>query len=285
MSINPATTRTKSNGLAKDNPFAAPRTLEMPEEIEAPSGCLVRAPVSIDNAAALAGLDLIVSFPRYALECVGVEIGADAARFTLESQEREGYVRVSMADAVALDEGAAELVALVFRVVGDETTDSNPAPVVRVNYAELKGELGESFRWFTTVEREDCTIVVLKPGPCPESKKRDGDHEADGGGPLAGASYGAPGAAVDDGGSPVVEERAAVSDRRALENVDDDDALRGNEHGPEGEKDLDGASPRVTARCGCLTDQGMDGMRVRLAEWLLVGVSLLLLLMLARNRP
>ena len=161
LPINPGE---KHAHRAKD--FEGLRRLSMPDK-EIPTGCTFTLPVYLDNAASVAGMDLVVSFPKTELECTNVHTTHDTGRFEIESSRQGGYVRLSMGETGSLEAGPTTMVQLEFLVLGEPTDDTmNPAPRVRMNYAELKGDLGESFRWYTDVEKGDCTIRILPAGPC-----------------------------------------------------------------------------------------------------------------------
>ena len=143
-----------------------PRQLTL-GQTSAPKGCVVTMPVSLDNIAALAGMDIIVSFPRQDLECVAVRTTDSTSDFKIESQLAPGYARISLSEAEALSDGAADVIELDFLVMGDVTSADKPASIIKLNYAELKGELGESFRWYTDIARSNGQVTILPAASCP----------------------------------------------------------------------------------------------------------------------
>jgi PKD repeat protein len=173
LSINP-----EANAKG-DTKQITPRAL-MLDQVSAAKGCIATLPVALDDISALAGMDLVVSFPRQDLECVGVRTTEATADFKVDSQIAAGYARISLSDAQALGSGAADVLELDFRVTGEVTTTDKPAPIVKLNYAELKGELGESFRWYADVAKTNGLVTILPAADCPVEPEGEPEGQTEG---------------------------------------------------------------------------------------------------------
>ena len=83
-------------------------------------------------------------------------------------------------EAEALGAGPVTLVELDFVVTGKPSDPvNNPAPTIKINFIELKGSLGESFRWFNEVGKANGTITILEAAAC-NGGTMEGEGEGEG---------------------------------------------------------------------------------------------------------
>lgn len=123
------------------------------ENVEAQAGSSVAVPVRIDNPDGLSGFDFTVSYPadRARLTFEGIEAGSLTQAFGATSKAGVGFVKISMSAEQALSgkQDNGSLVTLMFKVESG-ATEGDTLPVA-VNGADLKGQYGESFDWYSEV--------------------------------------------------------------------------------------------------------------------------------------
>jgi formylglycine-generating enzyme required for sulfatase activity len=159
------------------------RFVSVPAAVSIPKGCQFLLPVTVDNAAAMAGMDLVVSYTRADLRCDAICPAPATRNHTLMTDLGTGYVRFSLSDTTALPDGETIVAYMVFTVIGDTTLEGvRPPARVRINYAEMKGELGESFRWYGDITRQDAAVTILDAAACtavPECDELSGGEDTD----------------------------------------------------------------------------------------------------------
>jgi len=262
--------------LANILDLSMPVTVRVDDE-QARVGETFDVAVRVDNAQGLSGYDVTLTFDAGLLEVADVREGTVTGDYPQEWRLSGGVLQVSMGRREALYESEKAIVSATLAVVqfrakalpaeGDETwvrIESAPAPA-------LKGQYGDSYDWFTRVNRVHGQII-LKPGISAE-----GEFET-------------------------LEDIAAF----LLDNFDvidmDGDGLLNYEEALGAVADLtrdqfglldangDGLLTReeleaflADDRCGCCgrASNGKDNLKRHLGDWLLVGLSLLALLTLS----
>jgi len=159
------------------------RFVSVPAAVSIPKGCQFLLPVTVDNAASMAGMDLVVSYTRADLRCDAICPAPATKRHTLMTDLGTGYVRFSLSNTTALPKGETIVAYMIFTAIGDTTLEGvRPPARVRINYAELKGELGESFRWYGDITRQDASVTILDAAACtavPDCEELSGDEDTD----------------------------------------------------------------------------------------------------------
>jgi formylglycine-generating enzyme required for sulfatase activity len=164
LSINPEQDKKALNAKA----FSS-RVVTLPDSVSVPKDCQFLLPVTVDDASELAGMDLVISYTRADLRCDAVCATPATAGYELNTELGTGYVRISLGDATSLPSGETEIAYMIFTAIGEETVEGvRPPARVRINYAELKGELGESFRWYGDITRQNAEVTILAEGACTE---------------------------------------------------------------------------------------------------------------------
>ena len=144
-------------------------------------GGRVWIPVTLSEVEGLAGGDLIFAWPSGELEFHAIELAPLLEGLDIAVDDGPGYASVSGGSTQGIGAQAdAKLFDIVFDATGNVTDTHNPAPVVRLNYAELKGAYGESYRWYGALTRTRATVTITESGmPC--------EGEGEGGGALLAA--------------------------------------------------------------------------------------------------
>ena len=183
LSLNP-----EQDEKSLENKTFSSRQVSLPSTLSIPKGCSAVVPVRVDNAGSMAGMDLVISYTRADLRCDAVCPSPATSAYEFMTDLGTGYVRLSFSAAMALPEGETILAYLIVTAIGDETLEGvRPTARIRINYAELKGELGESFRWYGDIMRQDAAVTILKDGDCEEvpdceilSGEGEGEDEGEG---------------------------------------------------------------------------------------------------------
>jgi formylglycine-generating enzyme required for sulfatase activity len=196
LSINPE----QDSKALTEKEFSS-RLVSLPDAVEVPKDCQFLLPVTVDDASELAGMDLVISYTRADLRCDAVCATPATNGYELNTELGTGYVRVSLGDATALPSGETVIAYMIFTAIGEETVENvRPPARVRINYAELKGELGESFRWYGDITRQNAEVTILEEGNCetvPDCDELSGNEGEEGFGSLQ--VYLGPAAAVTAG--------------------------------------------------------------------------------------
>jgi hypothetical protein len=129
------------------------------ENKEVVPGELFTMDVVIDDAAALNGLQLKVSFPPV-LQFEGAAKTGITADFETDiaAREENGGVALALGDVVELGTGGGSIARLTFTTRSE--APAGAAFDVRVDSTTLRGSYGENFEWFTPVRTEDGRITI-----------------------------------------------------------------------------------------------------------------------------
>lgn len=134
------------------------RSVQVASVENADLGATVVVPVTVDEAEGLTGLDLTFSYPYGEVALESVEAGSLTTDFTRSENQGDGFVRVSMSNPTPLAAGGGTLVELTFTVA--RTVAAGSVIPIKLNEAELKGQFGGSYRWYTDILKLDGTITV-----------------------------------------------------------------------------------------------------------------------------
>jgi hypothetical protein len=102
--------------------WAEPRNFALPDYKVNP-GSILEVPLTLDNAAGLAAIQVQVNYNPEVLELLAVAPGALGAAFELHRGDGAGFVRLSFFRADALAKGSGRLAALRFRANPGAVTD------------------------------------------------------------------------------------------------------------------------------------------------------------------
>jgi len=124
-------------------------------------GGYVFLPVEVNDATGLSGFDVTIGYPsdRSTLVLDSINVGSITGGFQKTVSYGSGYAKVSMSTQNAITGGSGSLVILKFRV-----SYSAPAPsdiAITLNEVKLKGQYGDSFDWYSEIEKTDGAIHVL----------------------------------------------------------------------------------------------------------------------------
>jgi PKD repeat protein len=123
-------------------------------------GQTVSVPVVLSNATGLTGYGLVVGFPNdnalVALQSVSA--GTLTSGFEQEIHPGPGFVELSMSAPRAVTANQGAIAVLTFKVA--ETAPPGTAFPVVVSEAELDGQYGDRFDWYTTVTKQNGAIYV-----------------------------------------------------------------------------------------------------------------------------
>lgn len=174
----------------------SPVTVQVASMENADLGATVIVPVTVDEAEGLTGLDLTFSYPYGEVALESVEAGSLTTDFTRSENQGDGFVRVSMSNPTPLAAGGGTLVELTFTVA--RTVAPGSVIPIKLNEAELKGQFGGSYRWYTDILKLDGTITV-SAGAGEGEGATEGVGEGTGEGTTEGIGEGA--GEGDDGGT------------------------------------------------------------------------------------
>jgi len=124
-------------------------------------GGYVFLPVEVNYSTGLSGFDVTIGYPsdRSTLVLDSINVGSITGGFQKTVSYGSGYAKVSMSTQNAITGGSGSLVILKFRV-----SYSAPAPsdiAITLNEVKLKGQYGDSFDWYSEIEKTDGAIHVL----------------------------------------------------------------------------------------------------------------------------
>ncbi|MCX7001600.1 MAG: cohesin domain-containing protein, partial [Candidatus Sumerlaeota bacterium] len=124
-------------------------------------GGYVFIPVEISDATGLSGLDMTIGYPsdRSTIILDSINSGSLTGNFQKTFYYGSGYAKVSMSSQSALTSGSGSLVVLKFRV--SYTAPAPSAISITLNDIKLKGQYGDSFDWYSTIQKSDGEIQVL----------------------------------------------------------------------------------------------------------------------------
>jgi len=139
-------------------------------EIKAKAGELVRVPITISNAAGMAGFTIVASFPPPAngLVLQNASSGALTDRFLKRISQGDRYIRASMASSelVSFTKEGGELLSLEFLV--SPSAETGTVFPITMNAVRLAGQFADNFDWYTDVIGLSGQIVV-EAEPAPEA--------------------------------------------------------------------------------------------------------------------
>jgi hypothetical protein len=125
-------------------------------------GSFVEVPISINDPTGLAATDITVNYgPGVTLEsAAAVALGSLTADFITQARLAEGTAQIGLVRATGLssDAGPGSIVKLTFRI----SPSAAPGSVVPIQIATatLKGEFGQDFEWYGSLEKKDGAISV-----------------------------------------------------------------------------------------------------------------------------
>ncbi|MCK5862226.1 MAG: EF-hand domain-containing protein, partial [Candidatus Hydrogenedentes bacterium] len=121
-------------------------------------------PVRVDNAQGLSGYDITLSFDSAVLEVDSVREGTVTGSYPQEWQVSDGLLHISMGRKEAVYDSEkgilnATLAVVTFRVLA--MPEDAATTMVRLDgNPELKGQYGDSFEWFTRVNKVHGEILI-----------------------------------------------------------------------------------------------------------------------------
>jgi hypothetical protein len=245
-------------------------------------------PLSISNAASVAGMDIVVSWPADELGLDSVTLAPAFNGSQLSQTSGEGYVRISFSAANATKAAGETVVAnLVFTVQGDLTTSMNPPPVVRINHTDVKQAYGESHLWFGDIQLGSAEITIVQGSNEGEPAEGEGETEGEGEGtPLTQIAQAILDQFADvdedeDGYLDLAEAQSAVP---ALTQAQFD-TLDLDSDGFITEDELNttlGNEPGGCCKCNSDAKDAAAVVKKFMADWLLVGLSILTLIAVSK---
>jgi len=158
----------------------------------APVGANVDVPVLIDAPQGLSGFDMWISHPPELMPLKQFA-GSVLAGGQIDCKAADGRINIGMGRATGIapsKEGPGTLVTLRFKVIA---MPEDGKAELRIERCDLKGQYGDSFAWFTAVQKIDANIEVRETG-----------EEPDTGGCIGGTLDGAPPPASGTGGGPIL---------------------------------------------------------------------------------
>lgn len=298
MSINP-----EQNDKSVENKAFSSRLVSLPNSLSIAKGCSAVVPITVDDADLVAGMDLVISYTRADLQCDAVCPSPATAGYELTTDLGTGYVRLSFSDATALPAGKTIVAYLIVTAIGDETLEGvRPPARIRINYAELKGDLGESFRWYGDIERKDAKVTIVESGECeeiPDCNVLAGEGEVEGeitegeGEPAEGEIMSLEDIAnslmdqfdtadINGGGWLSYSEAQAILPELTREQFNQLDANGDSILSRDELEEFLG----IESGCGCCkrTEDTKIDIKRYIGDWLLIGLSLLVLVSFAHRR-
>ena len=160
-------------------------------DLEVAQDASFELPVNLSELGGLTGADLVFTWPANDLQFDGASLGTALSGYEGVIQDGPGYVRISLVGSSALGaSGLAGLLTLEFTATGVPSNSLNPAPIVRLNYAEVKGAYGDSYRWYGELLRAEAKVTITSDceGQCGGSGNLSGTvTDAGTSAPIAGA--------------------------------------------------------------------------------------------------
>lgn len=140
-------------------------TVSLPTTIpSAQAGGTVDVPISVSDATGLSGYDIQVSFPQ-TLEVVGVTNGTVTSKFPMDSNVGNGVLYISMGNQKGISPSETKgyqpgtLAVVRFKIPANAANGETYA--LRIEKADLKGQFGDSFGWYTRVATVNGDIGAL----------------------------------------------------------------------------------------------------------------------------
>jgi formylglycine-generating enzyme required for sulfatase activity len=281
--------------------------------MESWQGSVVVMPISVSEIKGIAGMDIVVSWPATELRLQSLTRDSVLSDFIVSEESGTGFIRFSFGNNVPISaQGESVVASLNLEVLSKPTTNMNPAPVVRINHCDVKYAYGESHLWFNGIELDSAEITVLE-GTAPEGEGEpiegepiEGEGEPIEGEPVEGEGEPVEGEPVEGEpieGEPLTQEEimqilldafdaadtngdGKLSYEEALAIVtgltqDQFNALDTDDDGFLSIEELGG-----DGGCGCCkrTPNTKIDIKRYIGDWLLVGLSLLVLITLANRR-
>ena len=145
--------------------FTDPERAFVMDDREATQGTSFYLPVSLSEISGLSGADLVFTWPSSDLQFEAFELADAVSAFAWSVKDGPGYVRISLSSNAAPGiSGSAEVILLKFTATGTPSNTLNPAPIVRLNYAEVKGAYGDSYRWYGQLYRAEAEVTIIGEG-------------------------------------------------------------------------------------------------------------------------
>ena len=276
--------------LAADEPINPPPSVALTysnetlaltiPDMTAGKGNTMTLPLSISNGVDVAGMDIVVSWPPDEFQLNSVALASAFNGSQLSQTSGDGFVRISFSAANAAKAAGETVVAnLVFTVLGDLTTSMNPAPVIRVNHTDVKQAYGESHLWFGDIQLGSAKITIVEGTDEGEGEPSEGEEGVLA--QIAAALLEQFGAADvnGDGQLDMTEAQSAVPSltQAQFDTLD----LNGDTFITEDELNTTlGNEPGGCCQCSGDSKNAVELLRKYMADWLLVGLSILILISL-----
>ena len=271
-------------------------------DLEEHEGSQFTLPVTLSMVNAVAGIDIVASWPKTELILNTARLGELFVSSTFALKQGDGYCRFSLGNVGGISAPADTVIAyLDFTVSGKPTTSMNPAPVIRLNHGDVKYPYGESHLWFGDITLDDAIIKILAgsgegEGEVPAEGEGEAPVEGEGEAPVEGEGE----IPVEGEGEMPAEGEGEVPTEGEVPLEGEGEILSEGETPIEGEGEtssegevsaegevLEGEGEGIEGGCGCGCDKSAplpDAIKRRLGDFLLLGLCLSALIVFGLSR-